>query len=622
MMDGGRGAAVGTAVSSPDPADIARDVDQLSGGNVRRVTRSGPVLAARQPPRRQLRGGTLIWALTGPDRAIVAALTAGWLAALVWFWTWWLEPAHRLGIFGLVVNSVVLGYVSFFPVFFVAGANRLRRVSPALTCPAARVAFVVTRTPAEPWPIAESTLSAMSDQHFPHDYDVWLCDERPTPEVASWCGRHGISISSRAEAAGYHRDTWPRRARCKEGNLAYFYDRYGYRGYDIVVQLDCDHRPARTYLAEMVRPFADPAVGYVAAPSVCDVNAERSWPARGRLYREASFHGPFQLGHTDGFGPLCIGSHYAVRTAALRTIGGIGPELAEDFSTTFLLNAAGWQGIFAIDAEAHGLGPQTFAAMVRQEFQWARSLTTILLSMLPRNLRRLSWWLRARFVYALSYYGLLVATTITGLLLAPVAAMTGVPWINVGYLAFCAHWWPIAVFLVLIALLLRRNGLLRPPTAPILSWESWLYALARWPYVALGIWAALRQRIMPRPVEFALTPKRSAGLQPLPVMLVLPYLSISVFSSCAALIGERLGHSAGYLFLSVLAGAIYATVAVAVPTLHAMDAAANAGVSRGFALRRTAPGALLLALAAIGLAAAAAALLPGSAGELFAWRWQ
>src|SRR5260370_32961171 len=106
----------------------------------------------------------------------------------------------------------------------------------------------------------------------------------------------------------------------------------------------------------MIRPFSDPAIGYVAAPSVCDANATGSWAARGRLHKEAIFHGAFQLGHSDGFAPVCIGSHYAVRTEALRQIGGIGPELAEDFSAPFLPDAAGWQGAVAIDAEAHGGG--------------------------------------------------------------------------------------------------------------------------------------------------------------------------------------------------------------------------------------------------------------------------
>ena len=87
-------------------------------------------------------------------------------------------------------------------------------------------------------------------------------------------------VATRNGREEYHRTTWPRRTKCKEGNLAYFYDHWGYRNYDVVAQLDCDHRPSRSYLTEVVRPFSDPAIGYVSAPSVCDTNASTSWSAR------------------------------------------------------------------------------------------------------------------------------------------------------------------------------------------------------------------------------------------------------------------------------------------------------------------------------------------------------
>ena len=85
-------------------------------------------------------------------------------------------------------------------------------------------------------------------------------------------------------------------------------------------------------------------VGYVSAPSICAANAATSWAARTRLHTEAAFHGLFQTGYTRAFAPMCIGSHYAVRTKALQRAGGLGPELAEDHSTSLLINAAGWRG--------------------------------------------------------------------------------------------------------------------------------------------------------------------------------------------------------------------------------------------------------------------------------------
>ncbi len=576
-------------------ASAVVDIRRISGGMVEKVLPIGPVLAP-DPHRRKLRRSTFAYVLSPGTRVLVAILSICWAACLAAFWAWWLEPAHRIGAVGLIANSVVLLYVSGYPVFFVIGINRLRNVSPTVSVPLLRTAFVVTRAPSEPWDVARKTLTAMLAQDFPVPYDVWLCDERPSAEVIDWCNSYGVMLASRNGVEKYHRETWPRRTKCKEGNLAYFYDYWGYRYYDVVAQLDCDHVPSRTYLAEMVCPFSDPAIGYVAAPSVCDTNAAESWSARGRLHKEATFHGPFQLGHSDGWGPLCIGSHYAVRTRALRDIGGIGPELAEDFSTTFLLSSAGWHGAFAINALAHGDGPTTFAAMLVQEFQWSRSLTTVLLGLVPRNLTRLSWRLRFRFLYALSYYTLLVVTTAAGLALAPTAAMTGHPWIDVNYLAFLLHWWSISVWLVLLTVMLRRRGLLRPRSAPILSWENWLYTLSRWPYIARGIGAAIIQTMRPRPVTFKVTPKAAGGLERLPAGLIMPYVLISSLSACAAIVGEATTSAAGYIFLSIVGALIYTVVATLIPLLHAAEAAANAGTSFGLAIWKTVRLPLCLAL--------------------------
>ena len=58
-----------------------------------------------------------------------------------------------------------------------------------------------------------------------------------------------------------------------------------------------------------------------------------------------------------------------------------------------------------------------------------------------------------------------------------------------------------------MTLFLRQKGLLRPQHAPIISWENWLYTLARWPYIARGILSSIVQVIFPRPTTFKVTPK-------------------------------------------------------------------------------------------------------------------
>lgn len=330
------------------------------------------------------------------------------------------------------------------------------------------------------------------------------------------------------------------------------------------------------------------------------------------------FHGPVQLGHSAGLAPVCIGSHYAVRTVALRDIGGLGPELAEDFSTTFLLNSAGWQGAFAIDAEAHGEGPITFGAMITQEFQWSRSLAVMLLGMLPRHLSRMPLKLRVRFAAALMFYPLLAAATVMGILLPPIAALTGTPWINVNYFEFLGHFWSMSVWLILLTLLCRRRGLLRPRDSAVLSWEIWLFGLSRWPYVAWGVLAAVWQKLRPRQITFKVTPKKRDGLERLPLRTVAPYLLITTFLSGAALVGQFTGPAVGYVFLCLFGAASYAVVTLAIGALHVRETARATGVP-AFRAVRTAALPLLCGLLCLVPLALAVAVFPTYLTGFYAW---
>src|SRR4029077_1406650 len=140
-----------------------------------------------------------------------------------------------------------------------------------------------------------------------------------------------------------------------------------------------------------------------------------------------------------------IGSHYSVRTSALEQIGGLGPELAEDHSTTLMMNAAGWRGVHAIDAIAHGDGPLTFADMVTQEFQWSRSLVTVLLQYTPRYLSPLPGKLKAQFLFCQLWYPLFSLFMALIYILPIVALMTSVNFANVTYPHFFLHFAPISL---------------------------------------------------------------------------------------------------------------------------------------------------------------------------------
>lgn len=552
-------------------ADLEQYLHALSGGMVVGIKSSGPVFD-RRPGRRLSNSVVRAPALKPLGIRLLRILTACWIVTLIGFWAWWLQPQHRVSWLGFSLNSVLLIYASCVPGYFLVAANRMRVVSSRTPIPNVRVAMVVTKAPSEPWTMVRATLEAMLGQEFPYSFDVWLADEDPTDETQRWCADHGVRISTRRGVDGYHRSTWPRRRRCKEGNLAYFYDHYGYQHYDVVSQLDADHVPSPTYLAEIVRPFADSAVGYVAAPSICDANQSVSWTVRGRLQEEATFHGPQQIGFNQVGTPICIGSHYAVRTAALRQIGGIGPELAEDFSTSYLLNVAGWRGAFAIEAEAHGDGPTNFGSMVTQEFQWSRSLTTVFLGLVPRTVSALGLRSGLDFLFRCGLYPIISMITVGGLALFATSCLFGIPWVSVNLIIFVVFWLALNGWQLIIKALVRSHGLTRPRATPLIGWEAALYVLTRWPFIALGVTAAMVERIVPRSVDFKVTPKGDGGPEPLLMRQLFPALTAGMILLISAVVGWNKLPVIGYVGLALLSALTTAAAAGAVAVLHAVNA--------------------------------------------------
>ncbi|AXQ93416.1 glycosyltransferase [Cereibacter azotoformans] len=479
-----------------------------------------------------------------------------WGAALVFFWSWWLDPAHFIGWGGFLLVTVPLLWLSALQLYFVLVLFRARRPASPDPVPGRwRVAMIVTKTPSEPFDVVRRTLEAMLAQDYPHD--TWLADEDPSPETAAWCAAHGVRISCRKGREDYHRPVWPRRTRCKEGNLAFFHDHWGYRDYDIVSQLDADHVPQPGYLREILRPFADPAVGYVSAPSICSANARESWAARTRLHAEAAFHGALQTGYSGVLTPMCIGSHYAVRTRALKEIGGLGPELAEDHSTSMLMAAGGWRGVHAVDAIAFGDGPANVADLATQEFQWSRSLLTLLLSHTPRYLGRLPGRLRFLFVLCQLWYPLFALVMLMMYVAPALALLLDIRFADVTYPGFILHSAPAVLALTGLAWLLRRDGFNRPVEAPVISWEKALFPALQWPWVLWGCTMAVRDRLTGRFVDFRITPKGSAASRRIPPKITAIYVALAAGCVVPVFLAEELGQARGFLLLALVNAVLY-----------------------------------------------------------------
>ena len=506
------------------------------------------------------------------NRKLVNILGIGlWIAMLLYFWFWWLQPEHVVSLGRYAIVTLVLVWITLIPGYFIfIFANARIPIRDAVLPENTRVAIVVTKAPSEPLSIVKKTLQAALAQDGV-SHDTWLADEDPDSETLAWCRERGVKVSTRKGVPEYHRPQWPRRTRCKEGNLAYFYDHYGYDRYDFVAQFDADHAPTPNYLKQAIAPFADPSVGYVSAPSICDTNAATSWSARGRLYLEASMHGALQSGYNSGWAPLCIGSHYSVRTAALRSVGGLGPELAEDHSTSLLLNAAGWRGVHAVDAIAHGLGPETFADLVVQEFQWARSLVTILLEYSPTYVWHLSGRLRFQFLFSQLWYPMFSVMMAVMFVLPIFALATGTHFANVTYIEFFLHILPIEATLLALAYWWRSTGMFRTPDAKIISWEGIVFLFLRWPWSLMGCIAAVWDRLRGTHVDFRVTPKGTASNDPLPYRVIAPYVLLAGASALAAWLTTEPGTAAGFYIFNLANAAIYTVSLVLVLYRHGRE---------------------------------------------------
>mgnify|MGYP000004305435 CR=1 FL=1 len=505
--------------------------------------------------------------LRGRRKTKYTMLVAIWGLCCVFFWVWWLQPEHNIGWVRYLLVSTCLFWVFFLQVYFIAMFMRAQRTArSAKKLQYARVAMVVTKAPAEPFSIVQETLLAMLEQDFPHD--TWLADEDPQPATVAWCAAQGVKISTRKGVEAYHQPQWPRRTRCKEGNLAFFYDHFGYDNYDFVAQLDADHVPKYGYLREILHSFRDPAVGYVSAPSICSSNAKNSWAARTRLHAEAMFHGVLQAGYSNGWAPMCIGSHYAVRTTALKQIGGLGPELAEDHSTSMLMNAGGWRGMHAMDAIAIGRGPANLTDLVTQEFQWSRSLVTLLLSHTPRYFRDLPPRQRFQFVFSQVWYPLFAVFMAIMFVMPILALLFDVRFAGVTYTAFLTHVLPSIIALICVTYAIRADGYFRPHDAKVLGWEKAFFAALQWPWVLLGCVVAVRDRLTGRFVDFRVTPKgeNTSPLVSWPVLL--PYFGLALLSLFPVLFVDNVAEAAGFYIFALFNAAIYTGLFLIIITNH------------------------------------------------------
>jgi cellulose synthase (UDP-forming) len=516
-----------------------------------------------------------------------------------------------LTLSGFLLTIAVVGIAFFRPAYFLYFLGRMRHVNPVLQPPPGlRVTFATTYVPGpEPIEVLERTVTAMCNQEgYPHD--VWVLDEGDTPEVREHCARLGAHVFSRKNIARYQSSVWPFKRKTKAGNYNAWLDWLAEHEihYDILIQMDTDHVPQPGYLIEMLRPFADPDLAYVAAPSIAMGNRSESWVVSGRYQLEA-LGSPVHMGYNAGFAPIINGSHAAFRLSSLYAIGGFQQTLAEDHHNTIRLNAEGFYGVYNPDATAIGQAPSSFADIMVQERQWARSAAQVFLAFLPSDFLKLSLGKRVQFAFVENWYAIISSTAFVIWLLPIIALIAQRPWAHVAFSGYLAWQVIITGWHLKVAGWAKSNGWYRPKDVSTLSWQVILFEITRWPHVFLGVVEAVVGCLSGRDFAFSVTPKGSRAGKPLPLRILAPYFVI-IGGSLAAVAQHLLRAGPAdvnhYMIIAIVTATLHLVALAAVIFLNAREEISAGAHVTSVVRSRTH---LVSALGVIGAIAALAVIL-------------
>jgi cellulose synthase (UDP-forming) len=473
-----------------------------------------------------------------------------WLLVFVDFIFWWFTKTRPTVIWAYYLTTISIMWLPVLSLYFFIFSMRQREVKIDLEILPCRVAFIVTKIASESEELLIRTLKKMKDQDFP--YDVWIADEDPTDEMLGWCKLYNVNISTRKGEAGYHNESYPGKARTKEGNLKYFYDKFGYENYDFVSQFDADHAPEQSFLSEAIKYFNDPNIGYVSSPSITDGNLDDSWTVLARCHWESTTHGPIQSGSNLGFVPMMFGSHYTHRVKALKQIGGIAPEYAEDHTTTMVYNASGWKGAFARHAIAHGYGAVGLGDSMLQEYQWALVSVRALFFVTPMYFWKLPWQVKIQFIIWESWYPLLSVVTLISYFLPAVALKIKKSIVAVESYGFLWHYLLLLFIFIAYTIWLREIKHLRPKSSWQLSWETTIFQILQFPWILLGVLTGLWQVITRSQSGRIKITDKNEKVKDINFLFYAPHFFIIWINLFAILSSGYVGEAFGYYWFSLV----------------------------------------------------------------------
>ena len=310
----------------------------------------------------------------------------------------------------------------------------IRTTIPPVLKKAWKVDVFTTACAGEPFAMIAETLTAMQSIRYPHT--SYLCDESNDPALRALCELLGVVHVTRLD-----------KSNAKAGNIN---NALASATGEVCLILDPDHQPLPYLLDRLLPYFEDRQVGFVQSVQAYG-NHDESFVARGAAQQTYHFYGPMMM-CMNSYGTVqAIGANCAFRRAALDSIGGHAPGLAEDMHTAMQLHAKGWTSVYVPEILTRGLVPASLSAFYAQQLKWSRGTFELLFRTFPTLQRTFTWRQRLHY-FLLPIYFLFGLVTLIDLMIPALALfLARSPWaLDIGRMAL------LYLPLLMLSLLIRR----------------------------------------------------------------------------------------------------------------------------------------------------------------------
>jgi cellulose synthase (UDP-forming) len=347
------------------------------------------------------------------------------LLLMILFLVWFINPHHIGNLFLYSLLTFALGFRllrmlhEWYHYYHISVPEK-----PVLEYPF-KVDVFTTACPGEPCEMIIRTLEAIQEIKYPHT--TYLCDEGDDPVYREACKRLGVIHVTRSE-----------KVNAKAGNINNALQQA--KG-DLCLILDPDHIPHPEFLDRVVPYFQNPELGYVQVVQAY-YNRKESLVAYGAAEQTYHFYGPMMMSMNSYGTAQAIGANCTFRRAALDSIGGHAPGLAEDMHTAMRIHAKGWKSIYVPEVLSKGLVPSTLPSYYKQQLKWSRGTFELLYTTYFRLFSGFTWRQKLHY-FTLPLYYLFGLVNLIEILVPALAIMMAVfPW-NVNLAEFLIMYLPL-----------------------------------------------------------------------------------------------------------------------------------------------------------------------------------